>query len=130
VPEKEPTMPDRAKVAATVDNYLGRLSAADVDGIMAAYAAEPTVNDPIGSEPKVGREAVRAFYESIVPLKPKATLLGPVTVTGNYAAFQFKLELTLGDSPITVVATELFVLDDDLLITEMTAVPDMEVGNA
>src|SRR2546428_7214810 len=111
-------MPDRAKVVATVDNYLAKLSAADVDGIMAGYAAEPTVNDPVGSDPKVGREAVRAFYESIVPLKPKATLLGPVTVTGNYAAFQFKLELTLGDSPMTVIATEWFVLDDDLLITE------------
>ena len=123
-------MPDRAKVAATVDNYLAQLSVPDVDGIMAAYAAEPTVHDPIGSEPKVGREAVRAFYESIVPLQPKATLLGPVTVTGNFAAFQFKLELTLGEDQIVVIATELFVLDDDLLITEMTAVPDMEVGKA
>ncbi|MCF2533467.1 nuclear transport factor 2 family protein [Yinghuangia soli] len=119
-------MSERAKVVATVENYLAQLSAQDLEGIMAAYGPEPTVNDPIGSEPKVGREAVQAFYASILPLKPRGTLLGPVTVVGNVAAFQFKLELTIGDKEVAVCATEWFVLDGDLLIETMTAVPDME----
>lgn len=121
-------MSERAKAVAAVEHYLATLSAQDLDGIMAGYAPEPTVNDPIGTEPKVGRDAVRAFYASIMPLAPKGTLLGPVTVTGNYAGFQFKLELTIGDSPVTVYATELFVLDENFLIKEMTAIPDLEIG--
>ncbi|MDI2128119.1 nuclear transport factor 2 family protein [Yinghuangia seranimata] len=121
-------MPERAKALAAVDNYLAQLTAADLDGIMAAYAAEPTVNDPIGSPPKVGRDDIRAFYASILPLQPKAELIGPVTVTGAYAAFQFRLALTIGENPVVVLATELFRLDEDGLIVEMTAVPDLEAG--
>ncbi|WTW97281.1 nuclear transport factor 2 family protein [Streptomycetaceae bacterium NBC_01309] len=121
-------MSDRAKKVAAAENLLAKLSSQDVDGIMAAYAAEPTVHDPVGTEPKVGREAVRAFYESVVPLKPTATLLGPVTVSGDYAAFQFKLELTIGDNLVTVLATEMLRFDEALLVTEMTAVPDLEAA--
>lgn len=121
-------MSDRVKKVAAVENLLAKLSSQDLDGIMAAYAAEPTVHDPVGTEPKVGRDAVRAFYESILPLKPSGTLLGPVTVSGDYAAFQFKLELTIGENPVTVLATEMLKFDDALLVTEMTAVPDLEAA--
>jgi steroid delta-isomerase len=123
-------MPERAEIVATVENYLAKLSSQDLDGIMAAYAAEPTVNDPIDQPAKVGRDAVRAFYASILPLKPVGKLLGPVTVSGGYAAFQFRLDLTIGDNPVAVIATEIFRLNDDLLIEEMTAVPDLEAANA
>lgn len=121
-------MSDRAKAVAAVENYLAKLGAGDLEGIMAAYAAEPTVHDPIGSEPKVGREAVEAFYASILPFTPKTTVLGPITVTGRHAGFQFRMDLTIGDKAVVVYATELFALDEDFLITEMTAVPDLEAA--
>lgn len=123
-------MADRATIVALVDDLLAKMSAADVDGLAGLYAEDGTVEDPAGTPPHVGREAVREFYSKVAPLQPKATRLGPVTITGNHVAWQFKLELQLGDNPLTVIATEWLELGDDLKIKHMRAIPDLEAAAA
>jgi steroid delta-isomerase len=46
------------------DRYPEMLTKGDVEGIVALYAADATIEDPIGSEVRRGTDAIRAFYEA------------------------------------------------------------------
>lgn len=73
-----------------------RLNAADVDGLLELYADEVTFEDPVGSGPLSGRDALRAHFEELaaagvaeVPGEPVAgqdgvRVLVPVTATMGY----------------------------------------------
>ena len=44
-----------------VQRYVAALNAGDLEGIVALYADDATVEDPVGSEPQRGIAAIRAF---------------------------------------------------------------------
>jgi steroid delta-isomerase len=78
-------MVDPNHVRKLYDRYLELVSKGDVDAIVALYADDATIEDPVGSEPRRGREAVREFYAaSAGSVTIRRT--GPVRVAGNEAA--------------------------------------------
>ncbi|MCZ6463352.1 MAG: nuclear transport factor 2 family protein [Proteobacteria bacterium] len=78
-------MPDPNHIRQVYDRYPELLSKGDVDGILALYADDATIEDPIGSDLRRGRDAIRAFYEaSAGSVTMKRT--GPVRVAGREAA--------------------------------------------
>jgi steroid Delta-isomerase len=117
-------MPTREQMVAACDRYVEALTAGDVDTIMDLYADEPTVIDPVGSEPRVGREAVRAFYEKVSSVDLACRRLGPVTVADSHAVFQFLIEVDLGESTVRMVTSDVMRFDEDGKVVEMTAYPD------
>jgi steroid delta-isomerase len=119
-------MASRKDIVSACDRYLAAVSAGDVDGIMDVYAAEPNIEDPVGSPLKVGRDAVRAFYEGTTGTSLKLTRIGPVCVAGNQAAFTFRIDVDLGDSTLTLASTDLMTFDDEGKVTAMVAYSDME----
>ncbi len=89
-------MPDRDALTATCERYVELLAEGDIDGIVALYAADATVEDPVGSDLRIGIEAVEAFYrETIPPEGVPAVSTGGVRVAGDEAAFPF--EVRYGD---------------------------------
>jgi hypothetical protein len=84
-------------------------------------------HDPVGEPPHVGQEGIGAFWdqtrtlaESIV-LEPK-----DVIVCANQAAMVFEINVSLaGGSGMVIDAVEIFVLDDDARISELSAYWDM-----
>lgn len=50
----------RKKIAR---EHAQRLNAGDVDGLLALYAADATIEDPVGTGTVTGREALRAHFE-------------------------------------------------------------------
>jgi steroid delta-isomerase len=121
-------MADRAQIVDICDRYVAGVAAGDVDAVMALYAADPTVEDPIGTEPKRGRDAVRAFYQGVVDMGVKLSMarIGPVCVVGNEAAFMFRIDVDLGESTMTMATADTMVFDDDGLILSMRAYADGE----
>jgi steroid delta-isomerase len=113
-------------MAAVCDAYLVGLSAGDADAIMELYAEHPTIEDPIGSEPKVGRDAIRAFYVESAAHKYTARRIGPVNVVGNHAAFQFRIDLVIGDVTIKLSSTDVMTFDEGGKVVYMVAYPDAE----
>lgn len=78
-------MPDANHIRQLYDRYPELVSKGDVDSIVALYAEDATIEDPIGSELHRGTEAIRAFYAAAagsVELK----LSGPARVAGREAA--------------------------------------------
>jgi steroid Delta-isomerase len=116
-------MASREQIVAACDTYLAALSEGDVDTILGLYAADATVEDPIGSEIKRGDE-IRAFYESTKGVSLKATRVGPATVAGSTAAFLFRLDVTVGDQDIVLASTDIMTFDDAGKVTSMVAIPD------
>jgi len=78
-------MVDADHIRAVYARYPAMVSKGDVDGVVALYAEDATIEDPIGSEPRRGRDAIREFYTaSAGSVTIRCT--GPVRVAGCEAA--------------------------------------------
>ncbi|CAM3408823.1 nuclear transport factor 2 family protein [Nocardioides dubius] len=106
---------------AIVEQYLKLVSSGTADEIMALYAPDGTLEDPVGTEPKVGREEIGAFYRSFESMEI-STNLREVRASGDAAvAFAFDVVTKLPDSAMKVSAIEVMTFDDAGLITSMKA---------
>lgn len=113
-------MSKNPKVAA-VEQYIQGLCEHDLDKVMALFAANATVEDPVGSEPKQGTEAITEFYKTAISSKIQAKLEGPVRLAGNYAVFPFTVNLDLGGSAMRIDVIDQFTFDEDNKIIGMKA---------
>jgi steroid delta-isomerase len=85
-------MIDAQQIRKLYDRYPEMVTKGDVDGIVALYADDATIEDPIGSPLHRGIEAIRAFYQAAagsVTMKR----VGPVHVAGGEAATPLKVLL-------------------------------------
>ena len=125
----EQQLAHRATVLSVVDDYLRALAASDVETIMSLYHVDATLEDPMGSEVLVGRAAINEFYSVAREVK-RVERLGPITVMGGLAGFQFSIELLREGELLRVAITELLTIDADGQITSMRALPDFEAFDA
>jgi steroid delta-isomerase len=117
-------MATRDQICAVVDQYVALLSKSDTAGIVALYDPSAQVEDPLGSEPKNGHDEIRAFYAGFADAHITATRLGPVTVVGHEAAFQFQVDVPLGEETLSMTTTDLMTFDDNGKIIAMKAYAD------
>ncbi|WP_101760448.1 nuclear transport factor 2 family protein [Oceanicoccus sp. KOV_DT_Chl] len=82
-------MSKQDKMAAAPAAYLKALADQDLEAVMALYSDDAVVEDPVGSEPHVGKDAVRAFYKGVVEFELDPVLTGQVRISANEAAFPF-----------------------------------------
>lgn len=82
-----------AQIRTTMENYVTFLNAGDAESIMTLYGENPSIEDPIGNKPIVGREAVGAFYKGAAPrLKGHVRVAGRIVVTGLEGAMPMVAE--------------------------------------
>lgn len=105
---------------ATVRTYLGLVAEGTADQIAALYAEDAVLEDPVGSAPLTGREAIRGFYATIEPMKIATELL-TVRTAGGEAAFHFRIETDTGAGVAIMEPLEVMIFDEDGLITSMRA---------
>lgn len=108
------------EIRSIVHSYIEMMCASDIDGIMGLYAHDATAEDPVGAEPVRGIEALRKFYASVAPAL-QVELRGPICVAGNQCAFPLLAQLTLGDTPQYLDATDVLSFNDEGKITSMRA---------
>ena len=82
---------DKQHKIDTVHKYMTAFSNADMGLIREIYADDAVVEDPVGSEPYVGIEAIIGFYEGAFATGAKIALVGDVRCAGNAAAFAFEV---------------------------------------
>lgn len=87
------------KMRAAVQAYFDCFNAQDAEGIVALYADDATMEDPIGTPIKDGKEAIREFYTMAVKNGATLTQNGPTRVAPPYAAFAFTV--TVGGAGMT-----------------------------
>ena len=117
-------MPTPDDIRALIDTYVERFSAGDAAGWAALFAPDATHEDPVGSEPNRGRDAIRAFYEQSIGMFGSLQLVrtGEVVVAGNEAAATFQAHAGTGAGRVLMPhIIDVLRVDDDGLITQLRA---------
>ena len=98
--------------------YIAAVAAGDYEMTASLYADNATVEDPVGTDPHVGIDAIHAFYKSVAGDGMAAEMIGKVQVVGSTAAFHFKIVV---DGNSIVEPIDVMTFDDDGKITSMKA---------
>lgn len=113
-------MPSAEEIADTVNRYIGLLVKGSADDIAELYADDATVEDPVGGEVHIGRQAIRGFYAAIESAERECELV-TLRVAGNEAAFQFRLTVKAGGGGMVIEPIDVMVFGDDGKVTAMKA---------
>src|SRR5436305_10720081 len=90
-------LPDVGEAAAaTVRRYLELIAHGSADDLVGLFADDATVEDPVGGEIRVGRQAIHDFFTTLENLE-RQTELVTLRVAGREAAFQFAITFDAGD---------------------------------
>lgn len=76
-----------SRIREVVAAYLGSYKSNDIDRRVALFAVDGTFEDPVGSEPMRGHDAIRAFWEAGATAFRIEMTLGKLYVSGREAAF-------------------------------------------
>ena len=114
-------MPSPTAATAAVHAYVAALNAGDLDAIVALYAQDATVEDPVGSPPKAGIEAIRSFYARSTAIKLEVALEGELRVAGNECAFAFSVSFVHEGRRTTIRPIDTFRFNEDGRIVQMRA---------
>lgn len=112
-------MPTAAHIRSVFARYCELVSRGDADAIAALYAADATVEDPVGSTPHRGRDAIRAFYRASAGAV-RLELEGRVRVAGAAGAAAMVAWPT-ADPSLRIETLDVMTFDDAGLITSMRA---------
>jgi steroid Delta-isomerase len=115
-------MPTREQVEAAVREYVEAVGRQDVETTVALFAEDARQEDPVGTPPNVGRDAIREFFERSFKVSFSTTLTGPLLVTGDHAAVHFTIEVPTDGEPMVVRVIDLFRFDADCRIADLQAV--------
>jgi steroid Delta-isomerase len=107
-------------VADTVNRYIELLGSGSADELAALYAPDATVEDPVGSGVRRGRDAIRELYSRIEKQDRTVELLS-VHINGNEAAFLARLTVITGDIRTRIDGIDVMTFDDEARITSMRA---------
>jgi len=113
-------MPSQEAITQTVNRYLELVATGSADDVLTLYAADATIEDPIGSDLRRGHDAIHAFYAGFQDAK-KETELVELRVAGSEAAFLWRLTLDAGDSRNQIAPISVMAFDEDAKITSMRA---------
>lgn len=113
-------MPSADEIRATVQRYVKLMNDGDADAIAELYAAEATLEDPIGGELRRGREAIREFYK-VSAGSVRLELTGPIRACGGEAAFPMQATAGNPAHPSYIDIVDVMRFDDDGRIAGMRA---------
>ena len=116
-------MPDADQIRATVARYAEVFTANDLDGYLALFAEDATLEDPVGAGVHQGKDAIRAFMTATREMSPDIGLVvtGPVRVAGHEAAFPGEARPLFDDTRMAIPIVDTLRVDDDGLITQLRA---------
>lgn len=114
-------MPDPVKMEAAVHEYVAAFDANDPERAAALFAPAATVEDPVGTPPHVGHDAILGFYTASMQTGAKLKLEGPVRITGAFAAFAFSVLLHIEGKDMRVDVIDTFRFNEANEVIEMKA---------
>ncbi|MGJ6122658.1 nuclear transport factor 2 family protein [Mycolicibacterium sp. Y3] len=114
-------MPTPEQITATVHRYLELVAKGAPDEVVELYASDATLEDPVGGEVHIGRQAIRGFYANIENVKG-TTEIHTLRALGHEAAFYWRLSLDFGNGVgMSIEIISVMTFDADAKITSMKA---------
>jgi steroid delta-isomerase len=88
-------MASKEMIESAIDAYLGAIRDMDADAFANAFAPDGVSNDPVGTPPHEGHDAIRAFLQGILAACESVSLTpNQVFVAGDSAALKWTGQLT------------------------------------
>jgi steroid delta-isomerase len=113
-------MPDPKIMKAKMLAYIEAFNARDAEAVAQLYAQDATVEDPVGSPLKHGREQIADFYRYAIQTGATLKLVAPVRGShGDSAAIAFTV--TMGDGATTIHVIDVMTFNDAGEFTSMRA---------
>lgn len=114
-------MPTPEHMQGTIETYVRALNASDLDAIVALYADDAVVEDPVGSAPRRGLAEIRDFYAGSLRLPLQVEIEGKIRAVASEAAFAFSVSFEVQGRRTTIRPIDLFRFDDTGRIVQMRA---------
>jgi steroid delta-isomerase len=109
------------KIVNAVNTYLASFGKKDLEGILNLFADDAWVEDPVGTPRKVGKAALREFYQIGTSMDLTAALESDIRVAGNEAAFAFCVSVNTGNGTLKISPIDIMTFNDEGKITSMRA---------
>ncbi len=107
-------------ITDTVNRYIELVAKGSADDLVELYADDATVEDPVGGEVHIGRQAIHGFYSAVDNVERECELV-TLRVCGNEAAFQFRLTVVAGEHRMVIEPIDVMVFDERGKIAAMKA---------
>lgn len=115
-------MPAGSVMKQALQSYIDRFNARDVEGMVALYAADASIEDPVGKPPLQGSAAIREFYQSAMVSNATLRLSAPIRGTqGDCAAMAFEIRIPLPQGEHILHAIDVMSFNQAGLVTAMRA---------
>lgn len=105
-----------------VDAYIDYLSTGTAEQIADLYAADATVEDPIGADVRDTRAQLVEFYSVITGMDERTATLKWKKIAGDTAVFEFTLVTGTSGMRFEITPVDIMVFDADGKISSMRAV--------
>ena len=107
------TLPDSSQALAdTVRRYVSLLANGSADDLVALFAEDATVEDPVGSDVRTGREEIHRFFAALEQLD-RETELVLLRLVGQEAAFAFTITFNAGGTPMRLQPIDTMTFNTD-----------------
>ena len=107
-------------ITDVVNRYIALVASGSAEDLVELYADDANVEDPVGGEVHISRQAIQGFYSAAENLERECELVS-LRVAGNEAAFQFRLTVTAGNGKVRIEPIDVMVFDDHGKVTAMKA---------
>jgi len=84
------------EMRSAVEAYVAAYNRSDMDFMLGLYAPDATMEDPYGSPPARGHEAIAGLYQMGFDLGLTLELEGSVRLAGNAAVFPLRVSAAKG----------------------------------
>ena len=123
-------MATEEQIRHTVQRYLATFSAGDREGWLDLFAVEATVEDPVGTDVRKGREQIGVFWDESRSMADAITLQLVQGPGGNEreAAFAMEAHVQIGDTAMVVPTIDVMTFDDNGRITSQRAFWSLPAG--
>ena len=107
---------------AALKAYVERINAGDCDGVVALFAPEAVIEDPLGSLPKTGAQIV-SWFEDTVRFNTRIMPVAPIRGShANAAALVFDVTFQPPDGPrLMIRSLDVCTFDAHARITSLKA---------
>lgn len=114
--------PDQSSMKRALGAYVDRMNAGDAEGLRALFAADATIEDPVGTEPKSG-DQISAWFADAVAYRTRIYPVGPVRGSrSNEAALAFEVEFSPPGNPrLRIRSVDVCSFDHEGLIVSLRA---------
>lgn len=109
------------QMEAAVHAYVAAFAAGDPEQAVAIFAADATVEDPVGTPLKRGHDEIRAFYRASMATGARLVLDGPIRLAEGHAAFAFHVPLHFEGKDMEIHVIDTFAFDAVGKVKEMRA---------